>query len=133
MIFYEDTLINYMIYKLSKSYYYINNIGYYYISNCNSSTMSFNKNRKKLSKFKNSFFLFLKFIFEYTKNNKYEKDIGNEIIEKEKEILKFLNDNDINSNINLFKNIINLYLKNKFINISTKNKLIKIKDGINNN
>jgi len=50
-----------------------------------------------------SLFLFLKFIFEYTKNNKYEKDIVSEIIEKEKEIFlssKFLN--KMNNNYNFF-------------------------------
>ena len=36
MILYEDTLINYMLYKVSKSYYYLSNLGYYYIHNPNS-------------------------------------------------------------------------------------------------
>ena len=131
MIFYEDTLINFVIYKVSKSYYFLKNIGYFYISNPDSSTMSYNKNEKSNIRLLNSLFIFLKFIFEYTKNNKYEKDMGNEIIEKEMEILFSLNKIKINNNYNFYKNIINLYIKNKFIKLSIKNRLKKIKTKIN--
>lgn len=103
MVFYEDTLINFMLYKISKSYFYLENIGYFYISNSNSSTKWFNNSKANVYKMLKSLFLFLKFIFEYTKNNKYEKDIVSEIIEKEKEIFlssKFLN--KMNNNYNFF-------------------------------
>ena len=126
MIFYEDTLINILIYKVSNSYYFFRNIGYFYISNPNSSTMGYNKNENNYNKLLNSFFLFLKFIFYYTKNNQYEKDMANEAIKKEKKIL-LLNKYQKNKNNKLFQKIINLYLKNKFITLSTKNILYKIK------
>ena len=127
MIFYEDTLINFILYKVSKSYYYLKNIGYYYISNLNSSTMSYNKNEKNMNRIQKSLFLFLKFIFDYTKNNKYEKDMGNEIIEKEKKIIFSLKNFKSNKNFKLFEKIINLYLGNKYIRLSTKNIFNKIK------
>ena len=41
MIFYEDTLLNYMLYKISKSFYYLKDLGYYYISNPNSTTIGY--------------------------------------------------------------------------------------------
>jgi len=47
----------------------------------------------------------LKFIFYYTKNNKYEKDMANEAIKKEKKIL-LLNKYQKNKNIKFFQKII---------------------------
>ena len=132
MIFYEDTLINFLIYKVSNSYYFFKNIGYFYISNPDSTTMGYNKNENNYNKLLNSFFLFLKFIFYYTKNNKYEKDMANEAIKKEKKILLF-NNYQKNKNNQFFQKIINLYLKNKFITLSTKNILYKIKYYIDKN
>lgn len=122
MIFYEDTLINYIIYKTSKSYYYLKNIGYFYVINPKSSTNSF-KNEKSCIRLLYSFFIFLKFIFENTKNNKYEKNMLNEILEKEKKIILLLNKNIINKYFSFFKNIINLYLSNKYIKTSMKKML----------
>ena len=127
MIFYEDTLINFILYKVSKSYYYLKNIGYFYISNLNSSTMSYNKNEKNINRLLNSLFLFLKFIFDYTKNNKYEKDMENEIIEKEKKIILSLKNIKNLKNFKFFEKIINLYLGNKYIRLSTKNIFTKLK------
>lgn len=127
MIFYEDTLINFILYKVSKSYYYLKNIGYFYISNLNSSTMSYNKNEKNMNRLLNSLFLFLKFIFDYTKNNKYEKDMGNEVIEKEKKIILSLKSIKNLKNFKFFEKIINLYLGNKYIRLSTKNMFTKLK------
>ena len=128
MIFYEDTLINFLIYKVSKSYYFLNNIGYFYISNPNSSTMNYIKNDITINRILKSFFLFLKFIFEYTKNSKYEKDMGNEVIKKEIEV--FLNSkiyNKLNRNFQFYEKIINLYLHNKYIHYSIKIRLNNIK------
>ena len=47
----------------------------------------------------------MKFIFYYTKNNKYEKDMANEAIKKEKKIL-LLNKYQKNKNIKFFQKII---------------------------
>lgn len=121
MIFYEDTIINFLLYKTSKSCFYLNNVGYFYISNKNGSTMNYNKSEININKVLKSFFLFLKFIFEYTKNSKYEKDMANEIIKKEKEtFLSFKMYSKIDHNFKFYENIINLYLNNKFIYYSSK-------------
>ena len=132
MIFYEDTLINYMLYKISKSFYYLKDLGYYYIFNPNSSTIGYKKTEKTINRLLYSFFLFLKFIALYTKNNKYEKDMANAFIEKEmKVILTSEMCNKINNNYKFYESIINLYLDNKFIPLSTKKRLNIIKQIIN--
>ena len=128
MVFYEDTIINFLLYKTSKSCYYLDNVGYFYLSNTNSSTVNYNKNENNINKILKSFFLFLKFIFEYTKNSKYEKDMANEIIKKEMDIfLSFKMYNKINQNFKFYENIINLYLNNKFIYYSAKKRFNDIK------
>ena len=128
MIFYEDTLINFILHKTCKSYHYLENIGYFYILNPKSSTNSYKKKVTFVNKFIYSYFLFLKFIFDNTKNNKYEKDMANEIIEKEKNIIMTSNMfNKINKNIIFYLNIINMYLENEYINLSTKKLLTDIK------
>ena len=131
MIFYEDTLINYILYKIANSFYYLKDLGYYYISNPNSSTIGYKNNKKSVNKLLYSFFLFLKFIFLYTKNNKYEKDIANTFIEKEmKAILTSEMCQKINNNFHFYESIINLYIENKFIPLSSKKRLKTIKQII---
>ena len=124
MIVYEDGLINFMLYKFSSSLYYTKKIGYYYIQNQQSITKNFLKDRERTIK---NCFIYLKFIFEYTKNNQYEKNMAaccyhNVILEI--------------SNINIFKyltkeykfyyNIIDDYLKNEFISTKDKKQLKNI-------
>ena len=131
MIFYEDTLINYMLYKNSKSFYYLKDLGYYYISNSNSSTIGYKKNEKSVNRLLYSFFLFLKFILLYTKNNKYEKGMANAFVEKEmKVILTSEMCSKINNNFKFYESIINLYLENTFIPLSTKIRLKTIQQTI---
>ena len=131
MILYEDTLINFMLYKTCKSLYFLNIIGYFYISNQDSTTKKFINNKLYAYRLLISFFYFLKFIFDYTKNSKYEKDIANIILEKEfNSILTYNNFKKINDNLNFFLKIINLYLRNKFISLSIKKKLKYIKEII---
>lgn len=133
MIFYEDTLLNFMIYKTSKSLFFLKNIGYFYVSNKKSITKTYLRDQNDLNRFFHSFFIFLKFILYYTKNNKYEKNIINSILLKEMKIL--LSDSIFyklnNSNLNNFYiDVINLYVKNKFISLYIKNKFINIKKSL---
>ena len=74
MIFLEDSLINFMIYRIANSLYIINKIGYYYRKN----TQSITNNLKNipLTRIK-SLFLYLKLVLEFSKNTKYEKDYFN--------------------------------------------------------
>ena len=66
MIDCEDGLINYILYKISNSYYLVRELGYYYNKNDQSIT---NLNKGNFKKRIKSNFLYIKFIFQYTKNN----------------------------------------------------------------
>jgi glycosyltransferase involved in cell wall biosynthesis len=124
MIVYEDGLINFMLYKFSQSLYHTKKIGYYYIQNQQSITKNFLQDRERTVK---NCFLYLKYIFEYTKNNRYEKNMASCIYHN---ILLEI------SNINIFKyltkeykfyyDIVNNYLKNEFISSKDKIQLTKI-------
>ena len=129
MIFYEDSLLNFMLYKTSKSLFYLKYIGYYYISNPDSTTKKFIYDTIFLNKLLKSFFIFLEFIFNSTKNSKYEKDIANVVLGNEfKNILTYHFCYQINNNFNYYYKIIKIYLNNKFISFSLKNKLKDIKE-----
>ena len=80
MITYEDGLINSFLYRNVKSFYFLKIIGYYYIRNKQSITMNRNRGEKILK----YVFIYLKIIFEYTKNTICEKNMAKYLF-----ILKF--------------------------------------------
>lgn len=134
MIYYEDTLINYMLYQTANSFYHLKYLGYYYIKNPSSTTSYYNKSSDKINKLYYSFFLFLHFLFNYTKNNKFEKDMLNSIIEKEMKLL--LTNNilrKINENFYYYENEINSFVDNNFISLKVKKKFNTIKKIIKEN
>lgn len=116
MIFYEDQIINYILHRTAKSLIFIENIGYYYLGNIMSITKNVFKSNKIIMLFT---FIYLKFIFEYSKNLKYEKDMANTIFSKllknlEKfKILFKINNND--NNYHFFYKIMKMYFNSKFI------------------
>ena len=116
--------MNYILLKNSKSLYFLNHIGYYYFLNSMSVCKQPSKTIKNIILFK---FIYLKFIFEYSKNSKYEKDIGNYLISNSFKLFKLRFDNN---NYNFFYNIINMYLTSKFLSNSNKNILINIKKSL---
>ena len=120
MILMEDQIINYILHRTAKSFYFLKKIGYLY----KGSSISITKNAFKINKLRLIFiFIYLKFIFEYTKNTKYEKDMDNLLFSS---FYKTLKNNEkllsTLSNINLFFEIINMYINCKFI--LKENKLI---------
>ena len=123
MITGEDGLINYLFYRSVKSLYFINKIGYYYLINKKSITKS------KLSDFKlKSIFFNLKLIFEYSKNNKYEKDMVNAylyefLLPKNNAQLKKI----ISKDCDFYNGIIKTFLNSEFISNKSKKKLNYIK------
>ena len=132
MIFYEDTLINFILCKNSKSLYFIKKLGYFYLSTPNSSTKIHSKADIYINKTLKSIFLFLKFILENTKNIKYEKNMANNVLKKETNSILSLNMmKKINNDFIFFRNILDLYINNKFINILIKRKLSFFKDLTN--
>ena len=119
MIDCEDGLINFMLYKLSESYYFTRKIGYYYVITKESITHESVDFKKRLK----SNFLYFKYIIESTKNNNIEKTIANHIF------THIYNDHHyviINSlkylkrDFQFFLKTINLYIHNKFIPLKTK-------------
>ena len=114
MIFMEDSLINFMLYKTANSLFYIDKIGYYYRKNIQSITNNLNKIAKIRIKF---IFIYLKLIFEYSKSLKFEKDYTNLLFSN---IFKyfnlFINSSDLNFNYYFIYQIINMHIKNKYIN-----------------
>ena len=79
MINNEDGLINFILYRTAKSFYFIKKLGYYYLPNDQSITLNFQKNYDETMRF---IFINLIFVFENTKNNKDEKDMANCLFER---------------------------------------------------
>ena len=128
MIYYEDALINIMLYKKSKKFYFLNIIGYYYIHNDNSMMHKYIINANKSVK---SFFIFLKFVFQYIENSKLENDIIYYILTR---IYIELNIDElykyITKDFAFYYEIIKLYLKSPKISNESKNVVQKIKSLI---
>jgi glycosyltransferase involved in cell wall biosynthesis len=71
--FSEDVMMNYILYRSSKSLYCIKKIGYYHIKN----SISLTKTLFMYSELKiKSFFIVIKLVFDYSKNTKKEKDMS---------------------------------------------------------
>ena len=123
MTYLEDQFMNYILQRTAKSFYYSKKIGYFYLQN----SISITKNVYKISSLRIKFvFIYLKFIFEYSKNTKFQKDMANlwfnnYFSEVQPNLLKLQSKDDIF----FYYNIINMYLKNEYI--TNKNKyLLKI-------
>jgi glycosyltransferase involved in cell wall biosynthesis len=132
MIHMEDQIMNILIYRISKIYYYINIIGYRYIKSKESITSKLILFTELELKF---IFFYLKFIYEFSKNTKFEKDMANHLFSS------FYNGSDIKNKISLlvfnkdklyfYDSIINMYLNCTFIDNDNKLLLKKLKNIIN--
>ena len=132
MTYMEDQIMNFLIHRISKSYYYIKIIGYRYYKSAESITSKL----FILSELKLKFiFFYLKFIFEFSKNTKFEKDMANHLftslykklyITKELSSSLFFNSNQFS----FYDNVINMYLNCTFINDDNKLLMKKIKNII---
>ena len=123
MIFMEDSIMNFALYMGAESFYFLKVIGYYYIKN----NQSITNNLFKISILRTKYiFIELKFIFEFSKNTKFEKDKANYmfiILNKLYNIKYYLNKiSNFDNDLYFFFDIINLYIKSKFI--SKENKFI---------
>ena len=125
MIYYEDALINYIIYKQSRKFYFFDVLGYLYLDNPNSMMHSYGNNANKSVR---SFFIYLKFIFQYSSNIKKEDEIINFNLKRVYDELKY---NDLYKNINkyfdFYYEVINLYLNSIKISFDNKKITLKIK------
>ena len=118
MIFAEDVIMTFSLYLTAKSFLFLNQIGYFYIRNSNSITKNIINNLKI-----NAFFIELKFIFDYYKNTKLERDISNTVLKNINQI--FIN------NIKKYYNVKDLFIfykiLDKYLNcifIANENKII---------
>ena len=131
----EDTIISYILYREAKSYYFIKKIGYYYLKNSQSIT----KNMFKISELKLKFiFIFLKIVFENSKNNKYEKDMSNALFTELNRNLNIaytlstLSFISLSSNLVFYLNVIKMYISSLYITKENKNHLRLFKNIIKN-
>jgi glycosyltransferase involved in cell wall biosynthesis len=131
IIYRDDSIINYLLYRTSRSYLFIKNIGYYYTIN----SLSVTNNLFSMSNLRIKFaFIFLNIIFEYSKKSKYEKDmfnflftIFNKKFNIEQKISAFTH------NSTFYYNIINMYLGCRYLTRENKIILEKYKKIIKKN
>ena len=127
----EDQVMNFLIHRVAKSFYYINISGYRYYK----SKESINSKKFLIPEFKLKFiFYYLKFIFEYSKNTKYEKDMANHLFTHYNKIFNIRSQLSSlvynKDDFSLFEYVINLYLNCAFINNDNKLILQKLKNII---
>lgn len=127
----EDNLINFFLFKKANSFYYMKYIGYYYIKNKQSITRNY---KKKIENTIKNGFLFLKFIFHYTNNTRYEKRIAECVFNNiYSDILNINFFKRIIKDFNFYYEIIDLYINNQFISFSIKNIFKEIKKQLKQN
>ena len=119
---FEDGILNYLLYRASKSFYFLKKIGYYYIRNKHSiSIKGFSSDTIKC------IFIYLKVVFEFTKNSLYEKNMFNVLFKRlviRKYIIKRIK--LMKSNINFFVKTIEMFFENEFVSNNNKKYLIQL-------
>lgn len=120
---FEDQLLNFILYRTVKSFYFLKSIGYYYIIN----PLSISTKEFKSDHFKN-IFINLKIIFSFTKNNIIEKNMFNSFFRDFVIGKSLLNkSNLLSENKEFYINTIDLFLVNDFVSIKNKNYMIMLK------
>ena len=127
----EDTIISYILYRVTKYFSSIKKTGYLYIKNSQSIT----KNMFKISGLRIKFiFIFIKLLFEYSKNTIYEKDMSNLLFtqfNKNFNIMNRLLSLDFKQDLNFYYNIIIMFCNCSFISKTNKNIFKKFLSMIN--
>ena len=123
---FEDGIINYILYKFAKSFYFLKKVGYYYIKNPNSIT------KKEFdSKAIKAIFIHLKIVYEYSKNKKYEKDMFNDIFQRiciKNNVTELISRLNIENDYEFYIKTINKFINNEFININNKKYILLLKN-----
>lgn len=121
LIYFEDGIMNYILYRIVKSFYFIRKLGYFYIINNQSITLS-----KVSREYFKSIFVYLKLIFEYSKNTKHEKDMADCLL---RDMFKYKKINGLifsEKDYKFYREIINKYLESDFITNNNKIELKKL-------
>ena len=121
MIYMEDQVMNYILYRIAKSFYFLKVVGYYHLSN----SVSIMNNLFKIPELRMKFsFIYLKFIFEYSKNTKFEKDMANHlftVLNRQFNIAGRLQSTDYDENdYSLYYDIVNTYINCSYIDTENK-------------
>ena len=123
----EDQLMIFILYKTAKSFYYLKKYGYYHKLN----SISVCNNKFKLTHMRiKYYFIYIKLVYEYSKNIKIEKDITNYLfasINSKIKIEKELSSSPFNNDFYFYYDIINTLLNCKFIFKDNKILLLKFK------
>ena len=121
MIYMEDQVMNYILHRMAKSFYFLKVIGYYHSSNSENIMNSLFKIPELRMKFS---FIYLKFIFDYSKNTKYEKDMANHlftILNRKFNIAGNLQATNYKENdYSLYYDVVNTYLNCSYIDNENK-------------
>ena len=121
--------MNYLLHRTAKSFFFIKNVGYMYKRTSESIT------RKKIISHMNLKFIFiyLKFIFEFSKNTKYEKDMVNQrltIMSKNYNIREYLLKIEFNNDFYFYYEVINTVINCIYISEENLNLLKNLKNII---
>ena len=121
----EDNLMNFILLRTAKSFYFLKRIGYNYKRTNESITKKLFLISQRQIKF---IFIFLKLIFEYSKNTKYEKDLLNLcltswLINFDKKLEKI----HFNKDFYFYYEVINMIINCLYITDENLNLLINLK------
>jgi len=126
----EDTLMNYLLYRTAKSLYFMKKIGYRYMR----TSESISNKIFMLSTIRIKFvFNYIKIIFDFSKNSKYEKDMFNFLfnrITKNFNIINVLSELNFNNDFYFYYEIINRIINCIYISNENMNLLYKLKEII---
>ena len=123
IIYMEDSIMNYIFYKTAKSFFFLKQIGYYYIKHSISITNNLMKINLLIDEYS---LLFLNIVFDYSKNTKKEKDTYNYLFTNFFNKLSFLkNLSCFNHDYFFYYNIFKTQIRSKFVTPDNKN-LLKI-------
>ena len=115
-----------LLYKFASSFFYLKKIGYYYIKSPNSVT------KQSLdSQFIKAIFTHLRVVFELSKNNRYEKDMFNDIFNRiciKNNVTDLISQINTESDFEFYMKTLNKFINNEFININNKNYILKLKN-----
>ena len=118
MSLHEDGLIIFILFKVAKRYLFIEEFGMFYVRNDNSSLANLRKD-ENIDKTVWDSFLYLKFMFEYTGDNFYEKNMA---VYQFKFILSQFEAifNKLKSGFDFIYDVIEMYLNCKYIDNNDK-------------
>ena len=126
MINFEDGVLNYLLYRNARSFYFYKRIGYYYIKNRYGITRKgFNSNTIKF------IFIHLKLVFEFSENTPFEKNMFNVLFRRlviRKSIKKRIR--LMKANLKFYIDSIDLFLENEFVSINNKRYMIELKESL---